>query len=328
MRQTPIDAPMLTFFAVPKPFRDHIGTIQRNAIQSWARAYPGCEVILFGAEEGIAEAATRLGVAHVRHVAKNEFGTPLLNDVFEKAQRRAGHDIMCYVNADIILTGDLIPAVRSVATRKKTFLMMGCRIDIDIDGPLDFCAPDWQDRIRRYARESGKRKSPEWIDYFVFPRGLYQSLPPFAIGRAAFDNWLLWKAHSSGAALVDASDAVMAIHQNHDYRHHPQGQKGVWEGPEARRNRQLMGAWSHCFFISDATHRLGAAGLKRNITSARICRKMDRMRRALRELSSGGFRQVRHRLGLKRSSLGFLFSVLRRVAGRRERVTRERMTRG
>jgi hypothetical protein len=29
--------------------------------------------------------------------------------------------------------------------------------------------------------------------------------------------------------VVDASDAVLAVPQNHDYAYHPDGEKGVWE---------------------------------------------------------------------------------------------------
>jgi len=48
---------MITFFTTPKPFRGHIGVIQRNAIHSWKLVHPEAEVILFGNEEGAAEVA-------------------------------------------------------------------------------------------------------------------------------------------------------------------------------------------------------------------------------------------------------------------------------
>jgi hypothetical protein len=46
---------MLTIFALPKPFNDHIDTIQRNAIGTWARFRPDCEILLFADEVGTAE---------------------------------------------------------------------------------------------------------------------------------------------------------------------------------------------------------------------------------------------------------------------------------
>jgi hypothetical protein len=71
------------------------------------------------------------------------------------------------------------------------------------------------------ARTQGKQLSGDWIDYFVFRKGLYKELPDLVIGRVFWDQWLVWKARASGAALLDATDAVTAIHQNHDYGYHP-----------------------------------------------------------------------------------------------------------
>jgi hypothetical protein len=90
---------MLTLFTIPKPFRGHIEVIQRNAIESWAQLRPRPEIILFGDDEGTAHVAKEFGISHIPQVARNEFGTPLLNDFFEQAQRVAGDDLLCYVNA-------------------------------------------------------------------------------------------------------------------------------------------------------------------------------------------------------------------------------------
>ena len=43
---------MLTLFTVPQPFRGEFSVIQRNAIRSWAKLDPACELILLGDEEG------------------------------------------------------------------------------------------------------------------------------------------------------------------------------------------------------------------------------------------------------------------------------------
>src|SRR5207244_10609033 len=102
---------MLTIFSTLKPFKGHIGIIQRNAIASWALLHPRPEIILFGNEEGTAEAAMDIGALHVSQVARNEFGTPLLNDLFQKAEQLASHQTLCYVNADILLLDDFSEAV-------------------------------------------------------------------------------------------------------------------------------------------------------------------------------------------------------------------------
>ena len=48
---------MLTIFSIPKPFIGHVGVIQMNALRSWTFLDPKCEIVIFGDEPGIAEAA-------------------------------------------------------------------------------------------------------------------------------------------------------------------------------------------------------------------------------------------------------------------------------
>ncbi len=67
---------MLTLFAIPKAFRGHINTIQRNAIKSWTLLNPKPEIILLGDDEGTAEVAQEFGLIHIPEVDRNEYGTP------------------------------------------------------------------------------------------------------------------------------------------------------------------------------------------------------------------------------------------------------------
>ncbi len=112
-------------------------------------------------------------------------------------------------------------------------------------------------------KRTGKLQTNWAIDYFLCRRGFWEAIPPFAVGRAAWDNWLFYYARSRGAWLVDLTEQVMAVHQNHDYAHHPAGTQGVFKGPEAQRNRELAGGEGHLFYFNDATHCLTAQGLRR-----------------------------------------------------------------
>ncbi|HXP82212.1 MAG TPA: hypothetical protein VN976_20110 [Verrucomicrobiae bacterium] len=255
---------MITFFSTPKPFRGHIGIIQRNAIHSWKLVHPDAEVILFGNEEGAAEVSRELGARHEPEVDRNSHGTPLISSLFDRADRLARHGRLCFLNADILLTGDFLAATTRLAQMQERSLMVGRRLDVDITEPLDFSKPDWGERLRSMARERGKLRPPQWIDYFVFPRGLlYQQVPPFVIGRTSYDNWLLWKVRSMRVPVVDATQVVLAIHQNHDYSFHPGGQEGLWQDVEAKQNQALLGK-GHFATIDNATHRLTPNGLRPN----------------------------------------------------------------
>lgn len=281
---------MLTLFAIPKPFRGHIGVIQRNAIRSWTLLRPACEIILFGDDEGTADAAAEFGLRHVPEVARNEYGTPLVSDLFEQAQRLATYDLLCYVNADIILMSDFMRAVSHVARRKRRFLMVGQRRDVDLDQLWNFDSSDWESQLREYALNYGSLHPPTGIDYFVFSRGLWETIPPFAIGRTVWDNWLLFGARFYGAAVIDATQAVTAIHQNHDYAHIPEGIDGAWKGTEAQRNLILAGGYDHVFTLRDASWLLTPHWLMPAVTKEHRQRRREVRCKLGDQLVSSGFR--------------------------------------
>src|SRR5260370_8231037 len=153
---------MLTFFTTAKPFRAHIGVIQRNAIQSWKALHPEIEIILFGNDEGAAEVAQEFGLRHEPHVACNELGTKRLNYLFARAPAIARHELLCYINCDIILMQDFCRAIERVGAMHRQFLMVGRRWDTDITEPLPFQSPERQSpACRDHVPRSPGRDTPD-----------------------------------------------------------------------------------------------------------------------------------------------------------------------
>jgi hypothetical protein len=256
---------VLTFFTTAKPFRGHVNVIQRNALKSWTLLHPNVEVIVFGDDEGAADVARELGIRHEGEVKRTEFGAMRLDDMFEKAQVLAKHEVLCYVNCDIILMSDFRTASERVLEKYRNFLMVGRRWDTPITEPVDFSDPGWDNKVRTCALSENNRRDEVWIDYFAFSRGLYlEGVPPLGIGRLRWDHWLVWKAIDSKVPVVDASPVVAAVHQNHDYAHHRKGWDGVWQGEEAELNLRLCGGWDHTRSIADATLVLHPSGFERN----------------------------------------------------------------
>lgn len=292
---------MLTLFSIPKPFQGHIAVIQRNAIQSWTRLHPDCEMILCGDDHGTKEAAAEFGVRYIPGIARNQYGTPLVNSAFEQVEKTARHPLLCYVNADIILMGGFISAVQSVPFGK--FLMIGQRWDVDLSEPIHFGTDGWEDCLKRHIAENGSLHPPTGIDYLVFPRGVMGAILPFAVGRPGWDNWFIYRARALGVPVIDATRVVTAIHQNHDYAHVGQAADSTWEGPEAECNRRLLGGWEHVFTIRDATYLLfpnkstrvcGPFYLRRNlgtlpVPALKACKK-------LAYFVGAGFRVLKRRL--------------------------------
>lgn len=256
---------MLTIFSTPKVFKDQFAVIQRNAICSWTKLHPDLEIILFGNDEGVADLASDLNLRHIPEVARNKYGTPLLSNIFEQAEKLASHNLLCYINADIVLMSDFVRAITQVARLSDHFLLIGERWDVDIDTPLEF-GPGWEEQLKIFSKANGHLQTPPGMDYFVYTRGLWDKIPPFAIGRTAWDNWLVFRARARRVPVIDASPVIMAIHQNHDYSHSHGGKHGAWAGPEAKHNQRLMFNDSPVLFgLEDATHLLATNGLKRPI---------------------------------------------------------------
>ena len=264
---------MLTIFTTPKPFRGHNQVIQTNAIRSWLQFRPECQVILLGDDEGAAEVASELGVLHIPDVACNEYGTPLVSSMFSIAQSASEHQVMCYINADILLLSDFLSAVERV--QQRPFLMAGQRWDMDVDELVDFKDEQWESKLRAQLAEYGQLHPRSGIDYFIYPRGLYDDMPPFAIGRTTWDNWLICRARACKAAVIDATQVITAVHQNHDYSHNTGGETEVWKGPEAMRNRELAGDGEHILTLDHATWRLTPKGIKRALTPRDLYFRLD-----------------------------------------------------
>ena len=266
---------MLTIFTIPKPFQGHIGIIQRNAIQSWLKLQPKCDIILFGDEEGIAETAAEFGVSHIPAIQKNEYGTPLLDDVFNHAQQLANHDFVCYVNADIILLREFISAIAQIHFKK--FLMVGQRWDLNIEKSLDFEKDNWEESLYDDIHKNGNLHPPWGSDYFVFPKGILGQIPQFAVGRPGWDNWMIYHARKLGIPVIDCTPKIKAIHQNHNYSHIPDRTGEKFEGPEANLNRALMELKEEQYFmLQDANWILTSKGLRRpEWTRKRLDRSLE-----------------------------------------------------
>lgn len=280
----PIYAPkqMLTMLTTAKAFRGIFEIIQSNALTSWTQLDPRPEVIVFGDDPGVAAICQRLGLTHVPEVATTDQGTPLISDMFLRGQQLASHPVVCWANADIIFGPSLLVAARAVAASSDPIYLVGRRVDLDIEKALAF-EPGWWPALESRAKTDGEQKPANWIDYFMFSRGLFDDLPPFAIGRPGYDPWLIWRAAALGARVVDATSTVLAIHQRHDYSH-AGGRRAAFTGAEAAANAAIVDNWRHYHSISFARWVLRADGALTPASSLahRLARPRSYLAHALR----------------------------------------------
>lgn len=246
--------PLITIFTAPKPFVDpHINLIQRNAIISWLNLGKEVEIYLIGNETGVEEIARELGVGYLPDVKRNAQGTPLVSSIFELARMNSRSLILAYLNADIIALPDMIAGTKAAMQFNDRFLLVGQRWDIDIQDPLPagFDLTAW---LKNAIKEHGKLHPQGGSDYFIFPRETFTSIPPFAIGRAGWDNWMIYHARDAGMPVIKGTGAINIIHQQHDYRHLPGG-KPHYRTPETFENVKLAGGKRTIFDLNDCTYR-------------------------------------------------------------------------
>jgi hypothetical protein len=286
--------PSLTIFTTPKPFVGDTAVQQRNAIRSWQALGESVSVLLLGDDGGAAEVADELGIDLIADVDRGKYPFPLIRSLFGTAHRSSRSDLLCYVNADIILMPDFLRAIESIPYR--AFLVLGQRWDLDLREPIQFGDPMWTTDLRARVRRHGKLHGVTGMDYFAYPHGLVESLPSFVVGRVMWDNWLVFHARTRGIPVIDITSDVVVVHQNHHHLAAPGGD--VWEGPDVQNNKSLAEEMLYPFTISDATHHLVgnrvvgarspqqwlrflegqiAVGLRRHARSRRLVRMIGRL---------------------------------------------------
>ncbi len=277
----------------------HVASVKRAGLTAEAGLKPGTTK---GAQAGVPTGSGQAPPGTTKAAQPK-----ILRSFFDVAQKMARHELICYVNCDIVLARDFLHAVNAVDALHGRFLMVGRRWNVDVETPIVFAMRDWERRLTERAQAARQLSSGDWIDYFVFRRGLYLGkLPEMVIGRVYWDQWLVWKAIREGAVVVDATEAVMAVHQNHDYGYHPAGKTGVWTDEWSRRNYELAGGRWHLRTIDDATHLLGPDGLKAN--PARSKRAAERGLRTAKDAAwvttMDWTRPLRHAVGLRKKGAG------------------------
>ena len=267
---------MITIFSIPKAFEGDIGVIQRNAIASWRRLGPNVQIVLFGSDPGIAEAAAEFRARHERDIAANDYGTPLVSDAFARIRGIATSPLLMYTNADLLYDGTLLSAVETVAD-KTAFLMSGRCWDTKISEDLTVATSESWHVLFSEHRTRGRLRGPAGMDYFVFPRAMPLDMPRLAVGRPGWDCWLAWHCLMNGIPVINATKSVIAIHQNHSYSSLRLGYQHR-KGPERDLNHRAAGGLGHMLTLREANWHLVGGRLQRPPLLRRIPSLLARRR--------------------------------------------------
>jgi hypothetical protein len=244
VRET-VSSPRLTLFALPKPFTDKQTCInQTNAILSWQQLAPYVEVILFGDDAGIEHFADEHKLVYGGALRRNEYGTPLLSDAFARVHKISAAPLLMYANSDVIFSEELIEVAERILsdTRFRKSITFGQRMDVPVDRILDWAQADHRSWFENQIQSLGHRSPVVCKEYFLFTRGMYESIPDFAVGRGNWDNWMIYHARTRKFPVINASQTLRAVHQKHGYGHLKTSRMGCYVTcPEAKQNQRLAG---------------------------------------------------------------------------------------
>jgi hypothetical protein len=233
---------VLTIFCSPKPFIGEAAWNQINALRSWKAISPHVEIIVFGAVPGAAEAAAQVNADLVPEVETSSTGAPSFNAMVQHASKYGKYNIQVYINCDILINATMVKAMQVGFDRFGRFLLVGERLDLEKGIKIDTRDPGWMDNLAPLA-ENGQLipHGPTGVDYFGFPRDMWGDLPPVYMGRAMCDNALLHYCLGRHIPVLDATLAVVAIHQFHDYTHVQGGSQEVFAGEDRARMMKMHG---------------------------------------------------------------------------------------
>lgn len=236
----------ILFLTCPKRFHEETGQMQVRAIRSW-RAL-GAEVALLGPETDVETAPVMEGV-FTRIVPGREgiSKLPLFSDLL-KAITSNPSPLLCYLNADILLPGNLAGLKAShdaffyeEERLPEKFLITGSRWDLGAGVfPED---PGSNEAVVGMLQKGGPQGDVELhdesaMDYFIFPKGMFDEIPPLIVGRGGYDNALLAYCMRRGIPVIDSSREWPVLHQFHGYQHKAGGRNEVYFGDEAMFNRR------------------------------------------------------------------------------------------
>lgn len=212
--------PLVTLFTT---FAEHFhlgsekSTVHHNTLVNWASFKPSVNLLLFSNSSYWTKVAKSFGWDVLKPLNENN-GTkpPILKDMFRLAISRYQTKWYGYINADILLTTDLLKNLEMFTRRYNTsgsrLLLTGRRTNV---GNLTNLNPSSEVSIKEHAEKYGQLFNEDAEDFFISTKSFpWQRIPPLVVGRPGYDNWLVAEARCRlNATVFDVTQTLLALHQ-------------------------------------------------------------------------------------------------------------------
>jgi len=244
----------MIIFSSPKPFHQATTPVQLSAMRSWAMACPLAKIFLFGDANNLLPICKQEGFFYGGSLPTTELGGEILSGMFVEMTDRHPEEVLLYLNSDIFLEPTLARSVQELESLPKPWLG-ACR---------RWCLSSWEGETKKEKDlleflksldSRGYYGTASALDLFLF-RGIdLHAMPPFRIGHAGWDNWMIYHARCMDIPVIDLSSLVRACHCRHDYSY-ARGNTSPdrRDGPLEEENVRILGRDSRRFHLGHATH--------------------------------------------------------------------------
>lgn len=238
---------MISFFTCPKKNLGLSKIHQTNSFNSIKKLDLDKEIIVFDQFKNFTQDPNLITINSINC---NDFDTPYISDIFEKAIIKSKYEYLIYFNSDIIFDETLSNLIKFISTKKlDKFIAFGKRYDIE---SREYMSNSDIERLNK-NKSNYKLHNKFGIDYFIFYKKSFFKLKKFLIGRTCWDNWMIYECNRRNFKLIDTTIDVNCFHQNHDFSHiKSSNEKTHYKGTERDYNYKLSGGHKNLFNIDDS----------------------------------------------------------------------------
>ena len=176
----------------------------------------------------------------LEHCIHSVYGSPTMDCIFSTLWSLAKHDIVGFINGDILVFDSFVQSIVSCANNYEHFVMVGRRHLSDVAMSIPATIREWAE-LETHTK-SLKLDGGAAIDFFVTRRtevSVFKDFPPFIVGVYRWDNYLLLRFFRDlRTVVIDATGVAPVMHQvfneveNHESR------------PAASYNHELVTEYS------------------------------------------------------------------------------------
>jgi hypothetical protein len=199
-----------------KPFLKEFKIEQTNAIRSWKKLRCNPKIVIIGDDQGVEEICKKENIINHPLVKKDNNGTPLVADIFEKGWKYATEDDICiFVNGDIILTDSLCDTLDRFVNEYSNYkdikyMITAIRFDWINYREIDFENTQWENDINKDI--IGQYAPPTAGDIFIHKKNTF-TVPHSGIAKMCYDSWIMGYANKYFDITINATSSLKIYHQ-------------------------------------------------------------------------------------------------------------------